>query len=193
MRRTSIFSNSTSNDFPSVSLDTNCSNLHILPALSLLQNAAKMVGESRVLKVLSGTRIQPKNSALEPALKKLFMLYYPHGYDSLSEAGRHSHLLILWDTLRYSITSTEIAARAKLNGYSVPSCLEYLTEELHSSSRYVMSILLHAAQSIRSYNSFDVLLRFSSLQLLAGSICSGLSGDNYFSNGDRSKGILTGI
>ncbi|XP_074582392.1 E3 ubiquitin-protein ligase PRT6 [Curcuma longa] len=186
-RRTSIFSNSTSNDFPSVSLDNNCSDLHILLALSLLQNAAKMVGESRVLKVLSGTQIQPINSALEPALKKLFMLYYPLGYDSLSEAGRHSHLLILWDTLRYSITSTEIAARAKLNAYSIPSCLESLSEELHSSSRYVMSILLHIAQSIRSYNSFDVLLRFSSLQLLAGSICSGLSGDNYLSNGDRSK------
>lgn len=146
-----------------------------------------MVGESRILKILSGTRNEPTNSALKPALKKLHMLY---GFGSLSETGRQSHSLILWDTLRYSIMSTEIAARAKLNAYSVPSCLDSLNGELHTSSGHMMKILLHVvAQSIRSYNSYEVLLRLNCLQLLAGSICSGLSGDNHLLNGDSQRGI----
>ncbi|XP_074561564.1 E3 ubiquitin-protein ligase PRT6-like isoform X2 [Curcuma longa] len=186
MSETSIFGSSSLNDFPTS--DTDCRNFHLLLSLSLLQNAAKMVEESRILKVLSGTCNEPTNSALKPALKKLNTLY---GFGSLSETGRQSHSLILWDTLRYSIMSTEIAARAKLNAYSVPSCLDSLNGELNTSSGHMMRILLHVAQSIRSYNSYEVLLRLNSLQLLAGSICSGLSGDNHLLNGDSQRDTLS--
>lgn len=180
------------NDVPSTSSDMNCSNLHIVLASSLLQNTAKIVGQCRNLKVLSGKINETMNSVLEPSLRKLYMLYYSHSYSSLSAPGWLSRSLILWDTLRYSVTSTEIAARAKLNTNSLgsQSCLESLTEELRSSSGYIMSVLLHVAQSAGSSNCLEVLLRFSSLQLLAGSICSGVSGDNYLSNGDKQKGTI---
>ncbi|CAL9094143.1 unnamed protein product [Musa acuminata var. zebrina] len=189
----SAFSSSMPNDVPSTSSDMNCSNLHIVLASSLLQNTAKIVGQCRNLKVLSGKINETMNSVLEPSLRKLYMLYYSHSYSSLSAPGWLSRSLILWDTLRYSVTATEIAARAKLNTNSLgsQSCLESLTEELRSSSGYIMSVLVHVAQSAGSSNCLEVLLRFSSLQLLAGSICSGVSGDNYLSNGDKQKGTTS--
>ncbi|WOL01977.1 E3 ubiquitin-protein ligase [Canna indica] len=193
MKRTSAVSSSTSNEFPSILSEMNCSNLNVLLALSILQNAAKAVGESSK-KFLSGTLNGTTNSAIEPALRKLCMLYYPHSYDSVLETGRLSQSLIFWDTLRYSVMCTEITACAKMNANSsVQSCLESLKEELQTSSGYMMSILLHVAQSTRNSNCFEVLLRFSSLQLLAGSICSGVSDDNYLSNGDKQRGTISSL
>ncbi|XP_038980097.1 E3 ubiquitin-protein ligase PRT6-like isoform X2 [Phoenix dactylifera] len=164
-------------------------------ALSILQSTSKMVGQSRFLEAYSGKPRETIEPALEPALQKLFTLYYPRSYGSLLASGRLSHSPILWDTLKYSIISTEIAARARLNMCSTgsKSCLESLYGELHSSSGFISSLLLHVAQSARSLNPHEVLLRFRGIQLLAGSICSGVSGDNNLSKVDKPKGTFSSV
>ncbi|XP_038989035.1 E3 ubiquitin-protein ligase PRT6-like isoform X2 [Phoenix dactylifera] len=97
--------------------------LRLPVALSILESTAKMVGQNRFLKAYSGKPRETIEPALEPALQKLFMLYFPCSYGSLSASGWLSHSLILWDTLKYSIMSTEIAARGRLN---ISNCLEVL-------------------------------------------------------------------
>nr|XP_010937621.1 E3 ubiquitin-protein ligase PRT6 isoform X1 [Elaeis guineensis]XP_010937623.1 E3 ubiquitin-protein ligase PRT6 isoform X1 [Elaeis guineensis] len=195
-RKTASSVNSaTQTNLLSISSDLVGGILRLPLALSILQSTAKMVGQNRFLKAYSGKPRETIEPALEPALRKLFMLYYPHSYSSLSASGWLSHSLILWDTLKYSIMSTEIAARGRPNMYSAGSnsCLESLYGELRSSSGSILSFLLHVAQSARSSNCLEVLLRFRGIQLLAGSICSAVSGDSNLSNADEPRGTFSSM
>nr|XP_010920582.1 E3 ubiquitin-protein ligase PRT6 [Elaeis guineensis]XP_010920583.1 E3 ubiquitin-protein ligase PRT6 [Elaeis guineensis] len=192
---TSINSATPTNISSSISSDLVGGILCLPLALSILQSTSKVVGQSGFLEAYSGKPRETIEPALEPTLQKLFILYYPRSYGSLLASGRLSHSLILWDTLKYSIISTEIAARGRLNMHSTgsKSCLESLYGELHSSSGFISSLLLHVAQSARSLNPLEVLLRFRSIQLLAGSICSGVSGDNNLSNADKPRGTFSSV
>ncbi|XP_072959504.1 E3 ubiquitin-protein ligase PRT6 isoform X1 [Typha angustifolia] len=169
--------------------------LHIPLALSLLDSAAKMVGQERILKLFSGKLNETVEAALDPSLRKLSMLYYPQSYGSLSASERLSHSLLLWDTLRYSLISTEIAARGRMktSSTSSKSYLESLYGELNSPSGFILSLLLRVAQSARNSNRLEVLLRFRGIQLLTGSICSGISGDCDLSNTTKRRGKLSSI
>jgi len=162
-------------------------NLRLPLALSLLRSTAKIVGHGRFQKVLSVKQNATVKQSLEPALHKLCMLY-SHRYDYLSASGRLIQSLSLWDTLAYSLVSTEIAARGKPTKCSAGLLsLEALYGELHSSSEFILSLLLRVAQNTRISSHQDVLLRFRGIQLLAASICFGVSGDR-FSNSDKKRG-----
>lgn len=167
------------------------SNIFQLPlALSLLQSADKKVGHGRFLKMSFGNLRETIEPALEPTMRKLYTLHYPHNYNDLSASGRLSKSLVLWDTLRYSLVSTEIAARGRVWASSANSSLEALYRELHSSSGFVLPSLLHVAKSSCSLSSIEVLLRFRGIQLLARSICFGMSEDSTLSNSDKRRGSL---
>lgn len=159
-------------------------------ALSLLQSAGKMVGHERFLKMSFGKARETIKPALEPTLHKLYTLYYPHNYNDLSASGRLSQSLVLWDTLKYSLVSTEIAARVRMRASPTNSTLKALYGEFHSSSRYILPSLLNAAKSACSSSSIEVLLRFSGIQLLARSICFGVSEANILTNSDKRRGSL---
>jgi Proteolysis_6 C-terminal len=88
----------------------------------------------------------------------------------------------LWDTVRYSIISTEIAARGPKK-----SCVEALNGELSSSSGFILSLLFEVARAARNLRCTEVLLRYKGLQLLAGSVCFGLTGSD-FSNTSKRRG-----
>ncbi|KAI0498324.1 hypothetical protein KFK09_021565 [Dendrobium nobile] len=167
------------------------SNILQLPlALSLLRSADKKVGNGGFLKMSFGKLRETIEPVLEPTLRKLYTLYYPHNYNELSASGRLSHSLVLWETLRYSLVSTEIAARGRLRASPTSSTLEALYSELHSSSGFIMPLLLRVAKSTCSSSSIGALLRFRGIQLLARSICFGMSEDNTLSNSDKQRGSL---
>lgn len=171
----------------------NTSHLEFPRALSLLESAGKTVGQSKFLKALSGKLNDTTESALEPSLRRLAMLYYhrgPSGF-SASERKRLNPSLFLWDTLRYSVVSTEIASRGRMLNQSAESksCLESLRGELNSSSGFILSLLFRVAHSARNLNRLEVLLRFEGIQLLAGSICSCISGYKDVLNATKRKGI----
>jgi len=169
------------------------SDLQFPRALSLLESAGKAVGQSKFLKALSGKLNDTTEPALEPSLRRLAMLYYyrgPSGF-SASERKRLNPSLFLWDTLRYSVVSTEIASRGRMLSQSIDpkSCLESLRGELNSSSGFILSLLFRVAHSARNLNRLEVLLRFEGIQLLAGSICSCISGYKDVLNATKRKGI----
>ncbi|KAE8769506.1 E3 ubiquitin-protein ligase PRT6 [Hordeum vulgare] len=60
--------------------------------------------------------------------------------------------------------------------------------ELNSSSGFILSLLFRVSHSARVLNRREVLLRFEGIQLLAGSICSGISGDKDLLDATKRKG-----
>ncbi|PWZ31976.1 hypothetical protein Zm00014a_001940 [Zea mays] len=172
--------------------DVNRNCLQFARALSLFESAGKIVGETKFLKAISGKLNETTNPALDPCLRRLAMLYYPRSHSSFSPSKRLNPSLFLWDTLRYSLVSTEIASRGRMSSHSAESksCLESLRGELNSSSGFILSLLFHAAHSARNLNRLEVLLRFEGIQLLAGSICSCISGYKDILNATKRKGSL---
>jgi hypothetical protein len=160
-------------------------------ALSLLESAGKVVGQSNFLKALSGRLNHTTEPTLDPSLRRLAVLYYPRNYGSFSASERLSPSLFLWDTLKYSLVSTEIASRGRMSSHSFASksCLESLCSELNSSSGFILSLLFRVAHSARNLNRLEVLLRFEGIQLLSGSICSCISGYKDVLNATKRKGM----
>ncbi|KAJ4782433.1 E3 ubiquitin-protein ligase UBR3 [Rhynchospora pubera] len=153
-------------------------------ALSLLRSASKIV-EKESLETISSILKTTPNPSVEPSIKKLSTLYYPQNSAKFSSEDRLSESLLLWDTLRYSIISTEIAARGRKE-----SCVEALNGELNSSSGFILSLLFGVAQAACNLRCTEVLLRYKGLQLLAGSVCFGLTGANDPSNTSKRGGMF---
>ncbi|KAK3163882.1 hypothetical protein QOZ80_1AG0009690 [Eleusine coracana subsp. coracana] len=172
--------------------DMDINSLQFPCALSLLENAGKVVGQSNFLKALSGRLNHTTEPSLDPSLRRLTMLYYPRNHSSFSASERLSPSLFLWDTLKYSLVSTEIASRGRMSSHSSESksCLESLRSELNSSSGFILSLLFRVAHSARNLNRLELLLRFEGIQLLAGSICSCVSGYKDILSATKRKGTL---
>ncbi|KAJ4789311.1 E3 ubiquitin-protein ligase PRT6 [Rhynchospora pubera] len=158
------------------------------PALSLLQSASKIVGKESFLKTISSILKTTPDPSLEPSIKKFSTLYYPQSSTKFSSDDRLSESLLLWDTLRYSIISTEIAARGRKK-----SCVEALNGELNSSSGFILSLLFGVARAARNLRCTEVFLRYKGLQLIAGSVCFGLTGANDPTNTSKRRGMFASI
>ncbi|KAK3001958.1 hypothetical protein RJ639_020917 [Escallonia herrerae] len=173
---------------PSMSVDS-VDPLRLQEALSLLQTAADVSGRNEILKafpVQHSGRIGPH---LENMFRVLCGMYFP-GRDKISGSGRVSHSMIMWDTLKYSLISTEIAARSGRTVLSPNYGVNALYMELKSSSGFILLLLLRIVQSMRTKNSLSVLLRFRGIQLFAESICSGVSPDEFPSRTCRRGGNI---
>ncbi|KAL3531814.1 hypothetical protein ACH5RR_005335 [Cinchona calisaya] len=161
---------------PSVSSNREVHVLRIQEAMSLLQSAADVAGNNEMLKSIPLFQFGRQRFNLKSVFRVLCKLYFP-GKDKILESGRASHSLILWDTLKYSLVSTEIAARSGKASLTPTYSLSALFSELRSSSGFILSLLLNIAQGSRIQNSLCVFLRLRGIQLFAESICSGLSLD----------------
>ncbi|KAL3839525.1 hypothetical protein ACJIZ3_024116 [Penstemon smallii] len=157
---------------PSSSSDI-AGSLRLEDALSLLRRAANIAGSDENLNALPSRNVRLRPN-LEPILRLLCGMYYP-GQDKILETGRVSHALILWDTLKYSLMSTEIAGRSRKSSLSPNYSLDALYKELNSSSGFILSLLLNVIQSTRTTNSPTVLLRLRGMQLFVRSLCYGAS------------------
>ncbi|KAK6943656.1 Zinc finger, UBR-type [Dillenia turbinata] len=151
--------------------------LHLREGLFLLQCSAKMVRKKEIFKAYHLPQSWKIKSCLKPVVRVLSGMYFPGGHEKFSRSARNSPSIILWDTLRYSIVSAEIAARCARTSMTPVNDLESLYDELKSSTGFIYSLLLKIVQSVRSTNAIDVLLRFRGVQLFAESICSGISVD----------------
>ncbi|XP_075509230.1 E3 ubiquitin-protein ligase PRT6-like isoform X1 [Primulina tabacum] len=165
--------------YPSTSSEM-VGSLRLQDALSLVQSAANVAGSNENLAAFPSRSVSVISN-LEPILRLLCGVYYP-GQDKILETGRVSNSLILWDTLRYSLISTEIAARSRKSSLSSNYSLGTLYRELNSSSGFILSLLMDSTQSIRTSNSLTVLLRLRGIQLCAKSLCYGASPNEYSSH-----------
>ncbi|XWS55658.1 hypothetical protein CRYUN_Cryun09bG0020100 [Craigia yunnanensis] len=166
------------NGSPSAPNEEICS-LLFQQGLSLLKTAAKVVGRPDFFEALSLKRKEKTSQNLEPISHVLSKMYFSKKQDPFLGSPRLSHPIILWDTLKYSLMSTEIAARSGKTSMATNYTLTSLYEELKSSSEFIFSLLLRVVQNLSSTNSLHALQRFRGLQLFAESICSGVSFDSH--------------
>ncbi|KAM2518006.1 hypothetical protein PS1_032847 [Malus domestica] len=149
--------------------------LQLQQGLALLQSAAEASGKVGSLKGFPLRRCGRMTSDLEPIFQSLCKMYFLTKQDKLSGSARVNHPMLMWDTIKYSLLSTEIAARSG-GKYATLSCgLSTLYKELESS-RFILSLLLKIVQSRRK-NSLHVLQRFIGIQSFTESILFGVSID----------------
>ncbi|XP_027353527.1 E3 ubiquitin-protein ligase PRT6 isoform X2 [Abrus precatorius] len=166
--------------------------LRFQQALKLLQSAASAVGKDKFLKAIPLHHIDRTRPNLENFSRVLSKLYFPCKQEKLSRVARLNQSMLMWDTLKYSLMSMEIAARCGKTTFTPNFTLTALYEELKSSSGFILSLLLKLVQKIRSKNSLHVLQRFTGVQLFAESICSGVS-LNYAKNDMSGRGDMLSI
>ncbi|XP_015582790.1 E3 ubiquitin-protein ligase PRT6 [Ricinus communis] len=147
-------------------------------ALSLLQSAANMIQKGDIWKTFPLQRNERMKQDLDSISRVLFKMYFPSRQDKFSRSTRANQFMIMWDTLKYSLVSMEIAARSGRIHMTPTYSLDALYKELQSSSGFVLALLLKIVHSLRSKNSLHVLQRFRGIQLFAKSICSGVSADH---------------
>lgn len=160
-----------------VSSSEGCDSLQLQHALFLLKSAAKMVEKGDILKAIPLQRGEKMWPNLDSISRLLIKLYFPNRWDKFSGSARVNHSMIMWDTLKHSLVSMEIAARCGGTQMTPTYSLNALYKELKSTSGFTLSLLLKIVQNLRSKNPLHVLQRFRGIQLFAESICSGVPND----------------
>lgn len=163
--------------------------LRLHSGLKLLQSAANAVGKLKFLNSIPLHHIDRTRTNLENFLRVLSKMYSPCKEEKLSRFARMNHSMLMWDTLKYSLTSMEISARCGKTSFTPNYALSALYEELKSSSGFIISLMLKLVQKTRSKNSLHVLQRFRGVQLFAESICAGVS-PSYANNDNSGTGII---
>ncbi|KAG4216132.1 hypothetical protein ERO13_A01G222300v2 [Gossypium hirsutum] len=161
---------------PSSSNEEICS-LMLQQGLSLLKTAAKVVGRPDFIKALSHQRTESISQDLEPISQALYKMNFSKNQEMLFGSTRLSHTIIIWDILKYSLMSTEVAARGLKTSVATNYTLTSLYKEFKSSSEFIFSLLLRVVQNLSNTNSLHALQRFRALQLFAQSICNGILSD----------------
>ncbi|XP_017241255.1 E3 ubiquitin-protein ligase PRT6 isoform X2 [Daucus carota subsp. sativus] len=163
--------------------------LHLQQASALLLSAAKISGNDEIIKA---TPMQ-HNGRIRPDPESIFRvlcgMYFP-GKDKIVSSGRVSQSMIMWDTLKYSIMSTEIAARSCRTSLLPEYSQTALLKELKSSSGFILSLLLKNVQNTRTKDALSFLLRLKGIKLFAESICSGFSVEKFPSHPCRQGGNM---
>ncbi|KAK8532004.1 hypothetical protein V6N13_131353 [Hibiscus sabdariffa] len=157
---------------PSAVSKETCS-LLLQQGLCLLKTAAKVVGRPHFFESVSLQRKENLSQDLEPISRVLSRMYFSKKRDGFLGSPRLSLPIILWDTLKYSLMSTEIAARSGKTSAATNYTLTSLYEEFKSSSEFIFSLLQRVVKNLSSTNSLHALQRYRGLQLFAVSICSG--------------------
>lgn len=163
--------------------------LRLQQALNLLKSAANAVGKEKFLKAIPLNHIDRSRPNVESFSLVLSKMYFPGKQDKLSRFSKVNHSLLMWDTLKYSLTSMEIVARCGKTSLTPNFALSAMYEELKSSSGFILTMLLKLVQKTRIKNSIHVLQRFRGVQLFAESICSGVS-LSYANNVISGRGII---
>nr|XP_007140317.1 hypothetical protein PHAVU_008G102100g [Phaseolus vulgaris]ESW12311.1 hypothetical protein PHAVU_008G102100g [Phaseolus vulgaris] len=166
--------------------------LRLHSGLKLLQSAANAVGKLKFLNSIPLHHIDRTRTNLENFLRVLSKMYSPCKEEKLSRFARMNHSMLMWDTLKYSLTSMEISARCGKTSFTPNYALSALYEELKSSSGFIISLMLKLVQKTRSKNSLHVLQRFRGVQLFAESICAGVS-PSYANNDNSGTGDMLSI
>ncbi|EPS63265.1 hypothetical protein M569_11520, partial [Genlisea aurea] len=154
--------------------------------LSLIEKIANFVSRNENINALPVKNMRLEN--LETIIHFLCGIYYP-GKDKVLETGRVSDSVILWNTLKYSLISTEIAARSRRGSLRPNYDLGALYQEINSSTGFILSLILDLIQNARtSYR--DVLLRFHAIQIFAKSLGCGTTDSEDLRQGGNMLYIL---
>lgn len=162
-------------------------------ALAMLKTTATVISRGDSLQALPLQRTRRLRPNLEPVFQVLIGMYFSGKQDICSRSGRVSPSVLMWDTLKYTVVSTEIAARCGKSSLTPRTGINSLYSEFGSSGGFILPLLLRIIQSTRSKNLPDMLLRSRGVQLFAASICSGVSYDKCFRGAMREEGNILRI
>lgn len=140
-------------------------------ALRLLQRAAYIIEKGNVYKDFPMQRRGNISPNLAPLFRMLCGMYFPGKEEEMSQSVRVSPPMIMWDTLKYSLVSVEIAARSGRTSLTPVLDLSSLYRRLKSSNGFILFLFLKTIQSLRSKDPFHVLQRFKGIQLFEKSLC----------------------
>lgn len=161
-------------DVPSLAL------VSLVPqAMHVLCNAEELVWKSGFRKAVSKPLSKTLKSTFDSLFWRLCGLYFAgRASNSRHNNNRVSQSLLLWDVLRYTIISAELASRTRKDSpFSNPeNNLGVLWKATEKGS--VLPVLLRAAKAIQNQNRQSLLLRARGMQLIVGSICFGVSKDS---------------
>ncbi|XP_048127654.1 E3 ubiquitin-protein ligase PRT6 isoform X2 [Rhodamnia argentea] len=184
----STFLNSSQCPSPGASSDT--TSLHLPEALCLLQSAADLVKKGELFKAFPLQSNSSLRSKLQLFCDLLSKMYFPGQQKRSSRTAKAACSVIMWDTLRYSLISTEISARSGRTSLTPNLSLSALFKEISSGGKFVFSLFLRVIQSMRTKDTLDVLQRFRGVRLFADSIYFGISTDRTFSCDGKEGSML---
>ncbi|XP_076890085.1 E3 ubiquitin-protein ligase PRT6-like [Bidens hawaiensis] len=138
-------------------------------SLSILQAASDVSRRNEFLKLFPVRYKRGTSTNLDSVIRLLHEMYFL-GDGKVPGSNRLSDSVIMWDTLKYSLISTEIAARSERTSSVTNFSVGALYEELKSSSGFIFSLLLKIVNRTRVQNSLDVLLRFMCVNKFAKTI-----------------------
>ncbi|MCO5595671.1 hypothetical protein L7F22_049716 [Adiantum nelumboides] len=145
-------------------------------AMNLLRNAEELVWKPGFRKAFSKPLSRTLRSTFDSLFWTLFGLQFPgRENNSRHSSNRISHSLLLWDALRYTVMSLELASRTQRDGQPEHT-LKVLLKLGDEGS--ILPVLLRSAKAIQNQNRQSLLLRARGMQLLVGSICFGVSKDS---------------
>lgn len=175
----------------STSVNKEIENLFLLQALSLLRSAADVAGRGEILRAFPKNQVEIPSQHLERVFRILSGLYFPGKQDKALGSERLGHSMIMWDTLKYSLVSTEIASRSRRSSVAPNFTTDALFKELKSTKGFILSLLLRIAEGTRTKNCVTVLTRLRGIQLFAKSIYS--PSDDFSSHSLKQEGDMSYI
>lgn len=164
---------------------------HIWHSMILLQTTALMVSKVQILDDYpdrQNERVESNSSSFVLSLEAMYL--GRNAGDSLIAASGNKST-IMWDAVKYSLIATEIGARSSSTSLSPSYGLGSLCVGQRSVSKDLLSVFLEAAETIRTENRTDVLLRLKGIQLFAQSVCLGHSWKGSPSSASEQAGELS--
>ncbi|CAN0926604.1 E3 ubiquitin-protein ligase PRT6 [Linum grandiflorum] len=138
---------------------------------SLMKSAARVVRNGNILRTVPAQKEKRTGPNLDSFSKMLSGLYFGMRHENFLESSAVNEFMVMWDTLKYSLISMEISARAGDSSTTPTYSLDSLYKELNSSSGFTLSKLLKIVQFMRTSNVLHVLQRYRGTQLFGDSIC----------------------
>ncbi|CAM8960365.1 unnamed protein product [Rhodiola kirilowii] len=139
-------------------------------ALYVLRTTSTIINKDRILEALLTKKSGKENPNLGPLLQALYSMYIPGKNNKFREQVGACHSSIMWDTLKYSLISVEIAARTGKTSLTPTHSLDSLYDELKSSGETAFVLLAKIVDDKRRGDPSQTFLRFHGIQLLAESI-----------------------
>uniref|UniRef100_A0A7N0RI32 E3 ubiquitin-protein ligase n=1 Tax=Kalanchoe fedtschenkoi TaxID=63787 RepID=A0A7N0RI32_KALFE len=161
-------------------------------ALFILQKTCAMINKDMILQDLLTKKNGREKTNVGPLLQSLYSLYIPGKKNRFSGQIGACHSSIMWDTLKYSLMSVEIAARTGKTSLTPTHSLDLLYGELKSSGEIALSSLIKIVDDIRSRDPRQTFLRFRGIQLLVESISMDHPVEASSPSGQRDNSINAG-
>lgn len=145
--------------------------LRLRQGLALLQSAANATDRVVTLADFSLQKCEQISPNLESVSRVLSKMYFSSKQDKFLRSSRVNHSMLMWDVIKYSLLSMEIAARSGKTHLAPTYGLDALYNELESSTGFTLSLMLKAVLKAQTKNPLHTFQRYRGIHSFADSVC----------------------